>query len=186
MKYREVPDVDAGTVELAPGFALWREVSIEAEDYHGLDLVVQISWSDEEARLVVSRVDTRQRESGEPVTTERLRAIALRQFVRKSLVASVREGLTPQGGTDDVPRLAFGIIPTETAQACKERGPVGETLEWVAVIYRTAVATGDGPTKTIREVFGISQSTAGAWVAAARRELLLGASEGAGKAGERS
>lgn len=87
------------------------------------------------------------------------------------------------GGEDDQARLAFGMIPLEQAEKCRAAGPVPETLGWVATLYRSAVATGDAPTKTIRDVFGISQSTAGAWVARARKEGFLGESEGPGKAG---
>jgi len=76
------------------------------------------------------------------------------------------------GGEDDQERLAFGLIPLEQVAQCQAAGPVPETLEWVALLYRAAFATGDAPTKKIRDVFDISQSTAGAWVAKARKEGL--------------
>jgi hypothetical protein len=79
--------------------------------------------------------------------------------------------------------MAFGLISAEQVEQCRSAGPVPETLEWVALLYRGALAIGYPPTRTVREVFGVSPSTAGAGVAAARRQGYLEESEGPGKAG---
>lgn len=167
---------------IASGVQLWREVRVTVSDYHGMDLDVTVSWSDDLQRLAVSRIDARQPEGGTPVTSEALRQIAVQAFVRRSILASVREGLTPMGAEDLLDRRAFGLITTEEAIACRLAGPTADTLERVAVIYRVALAVGDAPTRAVRDVFEVSQSTAGAWVAAARRKGLLGEAAGPGRA----
>jgi hypothetical protein len=172
-----------GQVTIAKGFKLWRKVVIELFDYHGMDVTATVTWSDELGHLVVSRLDVRQPEGGDPITGESIRQLALHQFVRRSVIVSVKSGLTP-GATVETgqERAAFGLIPTEQVEQCRAAGPVTETLKWVALLYQAALATDDAPTKTVREVFGISQSTAGAWVATARKQGYLGESEGPGKA----
>jgi len=176
-----------GQVTIAKGFKLWREVVTELFDYHGMDVTATVTWSEQQHQLVVSRLDIRQPEGGAPITAEAIRHIAVHQIVRRSVKVSVLAGLTPGGwshppGTEQE-RAAFGLIPTEQVGRCRVAGPVPETLEWVALLYRAALAIGDPPTKTVREVFGLSSSTAGAWVATARKQGYLGESEGPGKAG---
>jgi len=187
MEAVSTPTVSKGKVKIAKGFRLWREVVTSLTDYHGMDVRVTVSWSDDLHQLVVSRVDVRQPAGGDPITGEALRKFALQQVIRRSVTVSVLAGLTP-GGWSHPPgsteeRAAFGLIPRERVEQCQAAGPVPETLEWVALIYRAAFAMGDAPTKTVREVFGISQSTAGAWVGMARKQGYLGESEGPGKAG---
>jgi hypothetical protein len=184
MRYLNKARTSKGKVTIAKGFQLWREVVIELSDYHGMDVEVTVSWSDELRQLIVSRIDVRQMEGGEPITGEALRQFALHQFVRRSVIESVKSGLTPGGRVEiGQERAAFGLITREQVEQCRAAGPVSETLKWVATLYRAGFAMGDGPTKTVREVFGISQSTAGAWVGTARKQGYLGESEGPGKAG---
>jgi hypothetical protein len=183
MGYEIKPRTSKGKVTIAKGFKLWREVVTELTDYHGMDITATVTWSEDLGQLVVSRLDIRQPEGGEPLTTESLRKISVPSRVRQSLVASVAMGLTPADPSALQPQMmAAGLISFEQAEHCKAAGPVPETLESVALLYRAAVAVGDAPTKSVREVFGISQSTAGAWVSAARKQGYLGESEGPGKA----
>jgi hypothetical protein len=91
---------------------------------------------------------------GPPVTSAALRRLPLARAVR-----SVLPGL-------------LGISP-ELAAQLRQAGPVPDTLTWVAEIYRSALLIGDPPTKTVREVLGISQSTAGNWIGRARSAGLL-------------
>lgn len=177
----EKPMRSKGTVEVAPGFKLWREVVCTALDYHGMDVTATGSWSTARSQLSVTRLDIRQREEGGPITAELIRQIPVTPFLRRAFLASVRAGLTPEGAEDLRPRRAFGLVPIDTAVRCRALGPVAETLEWVALVYRAAAAIGDNPTKAVRETFEISQSTAGAWVSAARRAGHLSESQGPGK-----
>jgi len=173
-----------GQVTIGKGFQLWREVVTELFDYHGMDVTATVTWSDDLHQLVVSRLDIHQPEGGAPITAEAIRHIAVHQIVRRSLTVSVTDGLMPGSIVElGQERAAFGLISKEQVGRCRVAGPVPETLEWVARLYRAALAIGDPPTKTVREVFGLSSSTAGAWVGAARKQGYLGESEGPGKAG---
>lgn len=183
MRYRIKQRTSKGKVTIAKGFKLWREVVLELWDYNGMDITATVTWSDELRHLVVSRIDVRQPEGGEPITAESLRHIAVLALARRSISASVDSGLTPSTArTVSRTGAPSGLITAEQAQRCRTAGPVRETLEYVALLYRAALAIGDPPTKTVRVMFGISQSTAGAWVAAARKQGYLGESEGPGKA----
>jgi len=188
MRYRIKQRTSKGKVTIAKGFQLWREVVTELWDYHGMDITATVTWSDELGHLVVSRLDVRQPEGGEPITAESLRKITVLALARQSISASVDAGLTPStaGGTYNLIHgwvgPPSGLIYADQAEECRAAGPVPETLEYVALLYRAALAIGDPPTKTVRVMFGISQSTAGAWVAAARKQGHLGESEGPGKA----
>jgi hypothetical protein len=183
MKYRHQPRTSKGKVTIAKGFQLWREVVCHLSNFYGMDITATVSWSGELGHLVVSRLDVRQPDGGEPITAESLRQIAVGAIVRQSISASVDSGLTPGGPHPYMDTWAAGLITVRQAEQCKAAGPVPATLEWVALLYRAALAIGDAPTKSVRVMFGISQSTAGAWVAAARKQGYLGESEGPGKAG---
>lgn len=53
-----------------------------------------------------------------------------------------------------------------------------EHLEAVAAVYRAADASGTPPTRAVQQRFATSHSTAAKWVAAARKQGILGAPEG--------
>ena len=184
MEEQSKPRKSKGHVTIAPGFKLWREVVTELFDYHGMDVTATVTWSEQQRQLVVSRLDVRQPKGGASVTAEAIRHIAVHQIVRRSVKVSVLAGLTPGSSVElGQERAAFGLISKEQVGRCRVAGPVPETLEWVALLYRAALAIGDPPTKSVREVFELSSSTAGAWVGAARKQGYLGESEGPGKAG---
>jgi hypothetical protein len=57
----------------------------------------------------------------------------------------------------------------------RRRGPLREEdLKRVAEVYRGAIARGRPPTKTVAGELGVARSTAGRWVAEARRRGVLG------------
>ncbi|WP_143760674.1 hypothetical protein [Actinosynnema mirum] len=89
-------------------------------------------------------------EPGDPsITGEHLRTIRLTDLITANL-------------PPDAP-----ITPAE-ATRLRALGPTPETITAVATVYRAALRAGQPPTKTVRETFGISQSTAGNWIARAR------------------
>lgn len=181
---RYVPNEEAGTVTVAPGLELWREVRACGEDYKGFDVEVLVAAG--EGRLVASEVKVSRRPGGPPVTGDALRQIAVAAFVRQSVRASAH--LLPYGGLSgdewqpDSTRVAFGLLDIEHRNRLREAGPVTETLEWVARVYSVALATGDKPTKAVEEVFEVPRYTASRWVSSARDRGFLGPAE-PGKAG---
>ncbi len=94
----------------------------------------------------------------------------------KGALAQARHNL-PSGRSGRA--VAWGLLDVEERDRLKEAGPVPETLEWVALLYRVAVALAEPPVKSIQGVFGTSQRTAFNWVAKARALELLEAEEAA-------
>ncbi|MCI2422759.1 hypothetical protein MOQ72_35570 [Saccharopolyspora sp. K220] len=181
MKTRYVGNPDAGTTEIAPGLPLYNEVRVEAREYQDFDVDAVIRL--ENGRLGVSELKIKQRVGGPSVTSEALRSIAVGQFLRRSFIASNELRPGEADDYDPVRRVAFGLLRAEDRDRMKEAGPVTETLRWVSVIYRAALATGDAPTKAVQESFDVPRYTADRWVAKAREREFLGPAEGPGKAG---
>jgi hypothetical protein len=175
---RNVPNERAEKVELLPGLLLWREVTAYADDYKGFDVAVHVVLDD--GRLTAYEVKVKQRPGGPAVTGEALRQVKVAAFVRNSIAANSTLPEREPGETYTV--AAFGLLEPSDVARMREAGPVTETLEWVAKVYTVALATGDQPTKAVRNVFEIAQSTAGQWVKRARDKRLLGPAE-PGKAG---
>lgn len=181
---RYTPNQEAGTVTLAPGLDLWREVTVRGEDYKGYDIDVLVVADG--GRLVAHEVKVTRRPDGPPVTGEALRTMTVAAFVRQSVRASSHlqawGGLSGDAWEPNSTRVAFGLLDVEHRDRMREAGPVTETLEWVARIYSAALATGDKPTKAVEEAFEVPRYTAGRWVASARKRGFLGPAE-PGKAG---
>lgn len=176
-----VPNEGAGTVTVAPGVDIWREVTVHAQDYKGYDLVVVVVV--EGGRLSASEVRVTRRPDGPPVTGEALRRLTVAAFVRHSVQANVHLAeLSGHPWEPDSSRVAFGLLDPHHRDRMREAGPVTETLQWVARIYSLALATGDKPTRTVEVVFGVPRYTASRWVAAARDRGFLGPAQ-PGKAG---
>jgi hypothetical protein len=175
--------VSLGTVELLPGFKLWREVTVYAEDHKGYDVEARVVFED--GRLTARSVKVAQRPDGPPVTGEALRQVPVAWLVRHSLETTPQSPFGPGFGQEPGKRfemVLFGMLEPEDVQRMRAAGPTDETLEWVARTYTLALAVGDRPTKAVKEVFEIAQSTAGQWVARARDRGFLGTAE-PGKAG---
>jgi hypothetical protein len=63
----------------------------------------------------------------------------------------------------------------QQTRAPRRRGPLrDEDLRHVAQVYRAAIARGQPPTRSVAEDCGVARSTAGRWVAEARRRGVLG------------
>ena len=181
---RYVANQEAGTVTVAPGVEIWREVKVSGANYKGYDVDVVVVAED--GRLHASQVTVSRRPGGPAVTGEALRLVTVAAFVRPSVRASSRlypwAGLSGDPWAPDSTRVAFGLLDSEHRDRMRDAGPVTETLEWVARIYGLALATGDKPTKAVEEVFMVPRYTASRWVASARERGFLGPAQ-PGKAG---
>ncbi|SDO49060.1 hypothetical protein SAMN04515671_1105 [Nakamurella panacisegetis] len=110
-------------------------------------------------------------ETGATVTGEVLRSIPVSQLIMQ-VVKPI----------DQKPMAGPYALTSELQARMREAGPVTETLQMVAWIYRVAFATGDSPTKRVATSFDIPRPTADRWVRTARDRGLLGDEPGPGKA----
>jgi hypothetical protein len=115
---------------------------------------------------------------GETITGDLLRAIPVTAILRAVLPHD--DSRLPPGAMRAGP---YGLLSDDAQRRMREAGPVTETLEMVAMIYRTAYAVGDPPTKQVELAFEVSRPTAERWVRHARQRGFLGDTPGPGRAG---
>jgi hypothetical protein len=159
----------SGTFEVVPGVVIHSSARVQLVDYRDYDVDARVQVNDlgqaEVASLTVS-----QREGGPAVSGTSLRSIAVQSVLRQFAKMELQLSLQIEAGQDV---SALGLIPTRDVERLRGQGPVPETLEAVAKVYRLAEFVGDAPTKSIEEAFGISRSTAGAWIGRARSGALI-------------
>lgn len=165
-----------GLVRVAPGLALPRQMTVTAEDLNGFD--VEVSVEPLEGRLVATEVRVTQRKGGPVVTGEALRSIPVARLTQQA----AQHLLTYQEKDGDIEWGPPTLTP-DKAVKIREAGPVADSLEWVAYIYRMALLMGESPTRAVEVTLGLPRSTAGRWVASARDKGFLGPAETQGKAG---
>lgn len=174
------------SVEVVPGLRLPSFVDVTREDWRGVDIAARVTFHT--GRAAVSELTMTQREGGPAITGDLLRLLSVSAFVKHALghawnnLRVVREYVQPEIDEPDE-RVAWHLLSVSDRDRMRAAGPVDESLKWVAQIYRVALLLEEPPTKSVSGAFGIAQSTAGQWVAAARRKGFLGPSEGSGKAG---
>ncbi|MCA4132952.1 hypothetical protein [Arthrobacter sp. M4] len=155
-----------GSVEIAPGVTIWSRAKTTIEPYKGYRVDAEVSVA-ESGRVEIDSLTVSRLPGGEPVTGEALRKVAVQSIIRDAVKTGIQQsiGSTIAPGTQV---SALGMIPTEDAVRLKHEGPTAETLEWVGRIYRVSELIDSAPTKAVEETFGISRSTAGAWIGRAR------------------
>lgn len=173
------PETNAKLIEVAPGLVAPSPVFVMA-DVDGLEVeltVVAVPGEDGRAgRLMCSHLEVRQTPGGPPVTTDLLRSVPIMLLI-KYAGATVRDLVDRTTGLTTV-----RVLTEERRQELREAGPTAATLEWVAYLYRLATVLGEPPLRSVETTFEIPRSTAGGWVAQARKRGFLGPAEGPGKA----
>lgn len=153
------------SVTVAPGVLLPTRGRAELTDYHGYNVEAIVSVDPDGAS--VEQMTIRRREGGPAITGDGIRKLAVQAIVR----SAVREGIQDGIGRD-IPTgsaaVALGMLLTSEAERMKAAGPTGETIEWVGRVYQLSELVGDPPTQAVEQAFGISRSTAGAWIGRAR------------------
>lgn len=147
---------DAGTVTIAEGWEIPREITETFEDHGGVDVTLTAVYSAESGRYEVAELTVSRRPGGPEVTGEALRQVPVKGVLRTVTTRHVLDGQPP------------GPVPPVPAS-----GPTTETLTWVARIYTLAVLLGDAPTQRVAEAMGVPRATAGRWVTRARDRGLL-------------
>lgn len=106
-----------------------------------------------------------------PLTSELLRQVPVATYVRAAMseMHSTTSGSRDYLFADDIRNLA-------------DKGPIPETLERVAYVYRLAAVSGEKPVTMVQKTFDVAPGTASRWVALARERGHLGPTR-RGKAG---
>lgn len=180
LTWRAVPDRTA-TVELCPGLVYprtWRADGV-VEGEPPVTWKALIEFNDAAARFEVRTVEV-VAPVGLSLTGDLLRALQLGELLRRAVKPSSSLNMPTAGTLRTGP---YSLLTTDSQARMKEAGPVTETLEMVAWIYRTAFAVGDSPTKQVADAFDIPRPTADRWVRRARDRGLLGDAPQSGKAG---
>lgn len=163
-------------MKVGPGIAVPARVTVIAEDCAGVD--VELEVVPEGGRLVAQEVRVSRREGGPPVTGDAIRSIPIATLTKHAAVHALTYK-ERDGYTEWSPRL----LTPEIIEQVRDNGPDAASLEWVAYLYRVALLMGEPPTQAVAQALDLPRSTAGRWVAMARRRPeLLGPSEGPGKA----
>jgi hypothetical protein len=110
------------------------------------------------------------------VTSEVLRDLAVGQLIRLTLIIP-DSVLSELPNPDNVE--PWGWAPPK---GLREEGPTDRSLQWVAHLYRYAMAISMTPAKTVEETLHLSHGTAARWIRLARQKGYLGPSEGPGRA----
>lgn len=157
----------AGTLSLGKGIELPKAFNVVFNDPE-LPCMVRLDLAIEGGRLEVAKL-TCSRRRGEPLlTTEELRRIPVAWLIREAA-----EWILFEDNGKGVAKTAH-VLDEIDFEGLAAEGPVDESLEYVAAIYRLAWMCHDDPTKAVRERFGIPRSTAARWVAKAREKGFLG------------
>lgn len=168
-------------VDLLPGHPVISQFDVTCPDWNGYSFRVEVKLNEDSRQFEAEAVTVERRPGGPPVTTEALRDMAVGRFIAQGVaqdLSMMRPG--PDGSVimngasaGEFPRTGYGVLSVAEAHRMRDTGPTADTLRGVAEVYMVAHAIGQQPTKAVRESFGISQSTAGAWVGRARSAGLL-------------
>ena len=164
-------------VRLGPGLVAWSPFTyrspVSFKDHAGKQQLydVEADVLFEEGRFICNRLTVKRREDGPPVTTEGLRAIAVATLLHVAAESNVMH-TTPTG--DGGYKATWPMLPMLSERAQSGGGPSEEDLRLIATVYQVAYATGGAPTTTVMDRLGLPRSTAGRWIALARKRGLLG------------
>lgn len=155
--------------EVFPGLVIRRRATVRMTDYRGYDIDADLVVTDS-GKAEVNRLTVSKRPDGDSVTGVALRAIAVQSIIKAYVQVEIATWLPDPKG-DRV--VAFGILGEDEAQQLREMGPVPQTLEAVAKVYRLAEFLEDPPVKAVQAAFSIPRGTAGAWIGRARSAGLI-------------
>jgi hypothetical protein len=165
----------AEPVFLGPGLVVRSPIQAIQRDAEGFDLIARIE--PQHGRLVITNLMIQQRPGGPPVTTDQIRSLPLTALAQEA-ARLVEVAEFPTMG-----QLTTADFSPEHIARLVAAGPVEETLNATAWLYRRALVMGEPPARTVQRTFDITRSRADRWVSMARQHGLIGPPEGPGRAG---
>jgi hypothetical protein len=176
-----------GTVEIVPGVVGPAEVfddrGVITSPAGRVTTEVRIRF-DSELRRYICREFTARSRVGQPLTADALRYARIADQINMALLTTTNfdEPEQPIKVLDNPDgREPWGLTPP--GDIADRHGPTDRALKWTAHIYKYGYAVSYNPTLAVMELLKLPRSTAGRWIAAARKAGYLGPSEGTGKAG---
>lgn len=161
-------NLENGIEPFGKGFALPRRIDATCTGLPylvGLEIVLS-----KQKKLEVERMTAEKLPRGPSVTSEGIRKLPVAQMVRDAALQVLFQ-VDGQAAKRSA-RLSPARLPP--AEVVAEGGTSDNALEWIALVYRLAHASGMGPTKAVMDAFDLSRATAGRRVDAARNAGYLG------------
>jgi hypothetical protein len=173
----------SGQVEIVPGVVGPEQIidprpALLTPD-GSVDIQLDIRFDPRQRRYVCHEVRATSN-TGAAVTTEVLRDLQIAHWIVLALLTDSDEGPVIRELENPDGREPWGKTAPD---GVVEHGPTDRALRWTAHFYRYGYAVSYNPTKGVEEMLKLPRSTAGRWIAAARKAGHLGPSEGMGKAG---
>lgn len=179
------PERNSWPVRIAPGIAVESPIRLYVEEWEGdydleLDVIAEPATDERAGRFVCQRLTVRQRQGGQPVTSEAIRRVPVATLIRG---VGAQHWMTIEDEGEQGVSMSDRRLDDHSIERIKREGPTDEAMAWVAHAYRMALVLGDPPTRAVEAALELPRSTAGRWVAMAREKGFLGRTEGQGKAG---
>lgn len=152
--------------DLGGGIALFIPRVIVEVIEGGVTVEIEPAYDVMRRRVIARSVHVRAVDGSE-VTSTSLHSVRLKEVLRLATLEGIRVNEA------DWPDLYFGPshpipLTPEDAADLRARGPVRETIESVALLYRIAEIAGDAPVRAVQNAFNIPRGTAASWVVRAR------------------
>ena len=144
---------------------------------------LRLEYDDEARRYLCTRFEVfRSPDASEGkgfVTSELLRSTPVHDFIALTLNVPDDNGhiFSELPNPDNVEPWGLAL-----PEGLREEGPTDRALQWVAHLYRYAMAVALKPAQQVEILMGLTHSTAARWIRLARQKGYLGPSEGPGRA----
>lgn len=165
--------------EIAPGVLLGLPgtATFEGEDLGGAPYTVSLVLDMRDGRVRPVSVTVTAPEGSPPVTSTVIRAVRVRDLFREAVGAALRA----QTETADDGGTRTDVFPPpgkRDIELMVARGPVRESLEYTAFIYRRARVAGLDPAREVQLELGLPRTTATRWIRRAKETGLVPEEEG--------
>lgn len=124
----------------------------------------------EAGRYVVEKLVIGRQAGGPPVTSEGIRGIPVQAIVRE-VIREAAERIVNTGARGRA--TARWTRSNSDIARLRKAGPIDETLQVAADVYRVSRVIGDPPAKAVAQAFQIPQRTATYWIKLARERGFL-------------
>ncbi|TQL48776.1 hypothetical protein FB562_1882 [Homoserinimonas aerilata] len=163
-------------VELAPGLRAMLPWYFSTEDTEGYDVELALD-ADETGKLTTESITVRRRAGGRPVDGAGLRSIRVAELFQAAASNAVQLADANDGenkmSLDPVALLANHAAHSINTENPRIAGPGGslndEMLKAVATLFKAAEVSGLPPQKYVMDALEVPRSTAGYWIAQARK-----------------